>query len=512
MTTKGYWGIDLGTQGLSIIFTDQSMQVIETGEGDYDMVPGLDEGCYEQNPMDWEKAVAAAATDLKNKLASRGITMEVLGIGISGQMHGEVIDLGSETTWQSARLWCDSRNETEGDELTETLGVKMPKRITSARWLWTLRNRQLDFSSVKHLTTPGGWLAYRLTGQWNLGIGDASGMFPIDQQTLNYDEERLAQFDSIASGAGKSAPALSQLLPKVCVAGTDGGTLNDHGASLLGLPAGIPVAPAEGDQPAALAGSLIGKAGTVSMSFGTSVVANSVSDRAFEGVSRAVDHFCAADGKPINMVLLRNGTTFMNAIVETLGASGEPADAFKNVIPQLLAAPADCQGVVALPFLDDEPGLGISEGGMGTIAGLSSSNCRPGNIAKAALLATVFNLKMGCDVLTQQGNPLTQIILSGGLTKTPQLGQIIADVFQVPVTILDSAAEGSAWGAALMAKFRSEKINGTNQDWETFLASHASGNPTTFDPDSAVTEIYQAGYQRHCQLVADHQSASAGQA
>ena len=126
---------------------------------------------------------------------------------------------------------------------------------------------------------------------------------------------------------------------------------------MLGLPAGIPVAPAEGDQPAALAGSLIGNAGMVSCSFGTSVCANSVGDRAFQGVSQSVDHFCAPDGKPINMVWLRNGTTFMNSVVEMFGLAigGDRNSGFASVIPQLLESDPDCGGLLALPFMDDEP-------------------------------------------------------------------------------------------------------------------------------------------------------------
>ena len=305
MTTKGFIGIDAGTQGLSVIFTDEDLNVLATGEGDYDMVPGLEEGCYEQLPADWDAALVKAMADLRTKLDSE---IEVLSIGISGQMHGEVLADESGKSLGPARLWCDSRNEEEGIELTEAMGVKMPKRITSARWLWTIRNRNEMATSTVHMTTPAGWIAFQLTGQWNLGIGDAAGMFPIDQSTLDYDERLLQSFDKIANGP----TPIKSLLPNVRKAGEDGGTLNAAGAAMLGLPEGIPVAPAEGDQPAALAGSLIGNAGIVSCSFGTSVCANSVGDRAFTGVSDAVDHFCAPDGKPINMVWLRNGTTYMN--------------------------------------------------------------------------------------------------------------------------------------------------------------------------------------------------------
>ncbi|MFK7770031.1 MAG: xylulokinase [Mariniblastus sp.] len=500
MATKGFIGIDAGTQGLSVIFTDENLKVLATGEGDYDMVPGLDEGCYEQLPSDWDAALVKAMADLRTKLDSE---FEVLSIGISGQMHGEVLADAEGKSLGPARLWCDSRNEAEETELTQALGVKMPKRITSARWLWTTRNRSELAQSAQHMTTPAGWIAYQLTGEWNLGIGDAAGMFPIDQATLNYDEKLLASFDAIAS-----APVLlKKLLPAVRKAGEDGGTLSANGAAMLGLPAGIPVAPAEGDQPAALAGSLIGNAGMVSCSFGTSVCANSVGDRAFEGVSKAVDHFCAPDGKPINMVWLRNGTTYMNSVVEMFGQAigGDRSAGFSAVIPKVLESAPDCGGLLALPFMDDEPGLGVSQGGSAMIVGLNSENATPGNAVKAALLSTMFNLKLGSEVLDSQGFPRTELVLSGGLTKTPELGQMLANVFGTTVTLLNSAEEGTAWGAALMAKFRKSKIDGSSSEWSTFLEANAPTSPTKFEPDSEKVAQYESVFQRYKKLVAAHQ-------
>lgn len=134
----GYLGIDAGTQGLSVIFTDEQLNVLATGEGHYDMLPDLAEGCYEQSPADWESALHAAIQELRGRLGS---DPEVLCVGISGQMHGEVLANSKGEVLGPVRLWCDSRNEAEGNELTERFGVKMPKRITAARWLWTIRNQ-----------------------------------------------------------------------------------------------------------------------------------------------------------------------------------------------------------------------------------------------------------------------------------------------------------------------------------------------------------------------------------
>ena len=424
MKTLGFLGIDVGTQGLSVIFTNTELKILVTGEGSYEMVPGLDPECYEQQPSDWESALKNAMADLRKKMSSLQIDMEVLAIGISGQMHGEVLAKEDGEVIGPARLWCDGRNEIEGEELTERLGVKCPKRMTAVRWLWTIRNQPEKARLVRHITTPAGWIAYRLTGSWSLGIGDAAGMFPIDQKTLTYNTTMLDEFDLMANDSAKNSiventlSKLRDLLPSVKKAGEDGGVLDSHGAEFLGLPEGVPVAPAEGDQPAALAGSLIAAPGQVSMSFGTSVVANSVGDRTFVGIALPIDHFCAPDGRPINMVWLRNGTTAMNMAVSLFGGD------FSTIMPQVLRADADCGGLLALPFMDDEPGLGISQGGTAMVLGLDNETATPGNAVKAMLLATIFNLRLGSTQLDTQGYPRTEIILSGGLVKTPELGPV----------------------------------------------------------------------------------------
>ena len=496
MATRGYLGIDAGTQGLSVVFTDENMQVLATGDGGYEMSSGLGEGCYEQQPSDWLQALVDAMTELRTKVSD----IEVLSIGISGQMHGEVLVGENDQPLKAARLWCDARNEDEGQQLTEAFDVKMPKRITAARWLWTIRNHPDFAAQTKHITTPGGWLAFCLTGQWNLGIGDCAGMFPIDQQTLDYDQALLAKFDQLA---GQGVSTLATLLPTVRRAGEDAGVLTAAMAEKLGLPTGIPVAPAEGDQPASLAGSLIGQAGMVSVSFGTSVCANSVGDRAFAGVSDLVDHFCDPDGKPINMVFLRNGTTYMNTVVEMFGhmIDGDRSDAFGKLMPQVVETAPDCGGVLALPFIDDEPGLGVSSGSQAGLFGINATNATPANMVKAAMLATMFNLKLGSETLDEQGYPRNELVLSGGLTKTPELGQVLADVFGTTVKLLSGADEGCAWGAALMAKYRSIRSDGSDLVWADFLGQQADDNSTRFEPDAQRSEQYTAVYQNYLALM-----------
>ncbi len=504
MKTSGYLGIDAGTQGLSIVFVDQQLKLLAMGEAPYDFVADLPEGCYEQNPVDWRNALQQAMQKLRAALPSEHSEIDVLSIGISGQMHGEVLVDQTSKVLGPARLWCDSRNEPEGQELTSLFNVKVPKRMTVARWLWTIRNQADKAARVAKITTPSGWLAFELSGQWNLGVGDAAGMFPIDPLTLDYDQAMLTKFDALTNST--DLPALKNLLPHVVCAGDDAGSLTKSGSQLLGLPIGIPMAAAEGDQPASLAGSLIGETGMVSVSFGTSVCANSVGDRPFNGVHRAVDHFCAPDGKPINMVWLRNGTTYMNTIVEMFGNldRDEPIDGFAVVMPQVLQAGADCGGILALPFMDDEPGLGVNRGGSAMLFGLNPQNATPGNTVKAALVATMFNLKLGSEVLDNQGFPRQELVLTGGVTRTPQLGQVLADVFNTRTTLLDGASEGTAWGAALLAAYRFRTIQGPAISWTDYLSQLTPANKKEFQPNAAAAADYEKSYQRYKKLIELH--------
>ena len=548
-------GIDCGTQGLSVILTDGSVPsrpVLAVGEGSYDMLPspGSPEIC-EQNPDDWIEALRRAMDDVRAKLAAvaseASIWNEVVSIGISGQMHGEVLVSASGDVLGPARLWCDGRNAAEGAELTALFGTKVPKRATVARFLWTVRNAPPRAAETDRITTPAGYIAYRLTGEFNLGIGEASGMFPIDQSTLDYDEEMMKKFDSLvvqeSTGAGVGVvvgdndddqiniKSIRNLLPRVRLSGQDGGTVTADGAAILGIPSlstkRTPVAPAEGDQVSALAGSLIASPGQVSCCFGTSVCANSVGDRSFRGVSSAVDHFCAADGKPINMIWLRNGTTFMNTVVDMFGtvlgengggggeSNSSRAEAFKAVMPRVLQTAPDCGGLLALPFMDDEPGLRVTKGGSAGLYGLDATNADAGNAVKAALLSVMFNLKLGSEVLTAQGFPRTELVLSGGITKTPELGQILADVFDARVTLFSSAEEGTAWGAALLAAYRHHVLTGGSESssadkgiisWSDFLSGIDRGDTrsstnTQFLPDAGRVAVYQDVYERYKKLV-----------
>mmetsp|Transcript_14158 Transcript_14158/g.39610 ORF Transcript_14158/g.39610 Transcript_14158/m.39610 type:complete len:605 (+) Transcript_14158:233-2047(+) len=585
-TVPCYLGIDVGTQGLTALLVECcavqdetntpsdndgnnvdrersliSPRVVAMGEESYGFVPDLPEGCYEQNPSDWETALVRALEQVTEHTTKHSLVVSVRAICVTGQMHGCVMIGKDGKSIGTARLWCDARNQEEADTLTELFGERVPKRLTAARYLWSLKHQPEASQNCVAITTPAGYIAHRLTSKEEsstpklvLGVGEASGMFPVRGNAATgeceYRDDWIRVFDdhvqsaivsSSSSSSETTTRSLADLLPGIRTAGD----VRDHteqGAvllnpsvldgwlsevkSLFACSDKILVAPAEGDQPTALAASLIGEPGMISCSFGTSVVANMVGSRNTGSDSsssstahlQAVDRFNAVNGQPISMVWLRNGTTFLNRMVESYGGD------FASLMTQVVEAPTDCGGLLALPFLDDEPGSKVSRGGTAMIVGFDGQreNHQAGNVIKAAILSVMFNLLIGTQQVEAmeetkndgESNTKKEIVLTGGLTKTPETGQILADVFDRPVRLLEASDEGGAWGAALLAKYyddceaqnqrrESERVPPRFDDWLGFLQTIQAKEQQSFVPRVEQVAVYSkmlAKYKKLLQL------------
>lgn len=414
----------------------------------------------------------------------------------------------------------------------------MPKRLTTARYLWSLKHESHKTEKCVGMTTPAGYIAHKLSApegspQLVLGVGESSGMFPVDDgdNGCDYRSDWLNLFDEHVRSKFPDAkvPSLRTLLPKIRTAGDvrnyergspvvinhsvfePGGWLYD--VRDLFTNQKVLMAPAEGDQPTALAASLIGQHGMISCSFGTSVVANMVGKTT--GKKRkslsSVDRFNAVNGQPISMVWLRNGTTYLNRMVESYGGD------FKGLLQQAVEAPPDCGGLLALPFLDDEPGLNVTQGGTGMIVGFDSSgNHKAGNVIKASIVSVMFNLYLGTQQVEQAEAESSsddddkglkrEIVLTGGLTKTPETGQILADIFDRPVRLLEAADEGGAWGAALLAKYADDSQQRASapphpDDWLAFLSTIEAKEQQSFLPNTENVQIYRTMLQKYKKLL-----------
>lgn len=562
MAIPCYIGIDVGTQGLTALLVESStptgenekssLKVLAVGEGSYGFVPDLPDGCYEHDPVEWEMALVQALKTIQESGVALD-TIDIRAICVTGQMHGCVMVDKNGKNIGTARLWCDARNQEEADTLSELFGDRMPKRLTAARYLWSLKHEPEKTEECVAITTPAGYIAHKLTtivtadGQLSpllLGVGEASGMFPVTDGVSGcaYRADWIQAFDDHVretfSSSRSHLPTLESLLPKIRTAGDLRNIDANKGAVVLNpcilesdgwlyearklfsccSDSGILVAPAEGDQPTALAASLIGQPGMISCSFGTSVVANMVgknSSSTNEWKSMAaVDRFNAVNGLPISMVWLRNGTTYLNRMVESYGGD------FETLLKQAVEAPTNCGGLLALPFLDDEPGLDVKQGGTAMIVGFNSNssdehgNHRAGNVIKAAMVSVMFNLFLGTQQVEEaeaDGGDETdkkEIVLTGGLTKTPETGQILANIFDRPVKLLEAADEGGAWGAALLAKYYDDRHQhreqGTvphSEDWLAFLNTVEAKEQQAFYPQSEHVETYRSMLGKYKKLL-----------
>ncbi|MFA6215408.1 MAG: FGGY family carbohydrate kinase [Patescibacteria group bacterium] len=504
---------DLGTGGkkmgglTGLVIRCRDGKVLGEATAGYDMVEGLPGDHKEQRPSDWVNAFRTVMNSLHQQFE---LGRNVVCIGLAGQMHGEVGTDEAGQVWPTARLWCDDRNAEEGQELTKLFGTKVPARMTVARWLWTCRYQPEKAKACTALTTPIGWLFRQLTGQRCLGIGEASGMFPVDPRTGQYQPELVAKFNTLTADCG--VKPIEELLPRICCGGSYcGGELNKSGARLTGLPIGTPVAPAEGDQPAALAGSFIGEPGSLAYSFGTSTCGNLLSATPFVGVYQPIDYFLDPIGQYVRMIWTRSGTTFVNLIMELFRqARGDEkiGDTFAALMPLAAKARKDAGGLLGLPFMGIEPGIGLTVNGVPALLGMTGDNFTVGNLIHLCFTLSVFGLKNGLDVLGQQGIRPSQIVVTGGATKDEAyIAKLIAGVTATPVCVRRAANEGTAYGAGLLAIFAWQRQANPDLTYAEFLQKML-GQETgkEYRPDPAEVEIYEAMYRRYSALMPTEQA------
>lgn len=492
---------DLGTDALSGLVIDrETAKILDSASAGYGFVENLPAGHMEQRPEDWRAAVKAVMAKLHAKFNLKN--GQVKAIGLAGQMHGEVnFDVDDNKPPETVRLWCDGRNAEEGFELSQLFNFKVPQRITISRWLWTIRQRIEQAQLTDWLTTPVGWLFHELTGQRSLGIGEASGMFPIDPQTGSYSQQMMRSFDALTQNA--LVKSIGALLPQVCKAGKFAGSLNEIGAELLGLPRGTPVAEPEGDQPAALTGSLVYEEGDGAFSVGTSFVVNAIRKlgQVFTGIHPAIDHFCDPIGQPFDMIWVKNGGSFLKMWLQFLQAArrdAELADTYKALLPVTADVASDCQGLSGFPFIIGEPGLGFDQGGVAAVFGMTPDNLKPANLLHLAFVLPMFGIKSGLNVLADQHMSPKRLIVTGGIAYRPEYaGPVISAITNLPVFIPSEATEGTAYGAGLLAILALRRRQNPDLTYQQFLAELAKDRQgATYQPDPGQVAAYNRTYLR----------------
>src|SRR4051812_35689383 len=452
------------------------------------------------------ESFAALAEDVRRRhgaeLAGGG------ALGVSAMMHGYLgFDADGEVL-TPFRTWRNTNTGRAAERLSAEFGCNIPHRWSVAHLYQAVLDREEHVGRLDHLTTLAGYVHWQLTGQKVLGIGDASGMVPIDGDTGGYDTTMLARFDELAAEAGVEL-TLADLLPAIAVAGQQAGTLTEAGAALLDptgrLRPGIPLCPPEGDAGTGMVATNSVAPRTGNVSAGTSIFAMVVLERELDRVHRELDLVTTPAGDPVAMVHCNNGASELNAWVglfaefaRALGADVESSTVFQTLFAAALGGESDGGGMLAYNYLSGEPITDFEEG-RPLFLRSPGSRFDLGTFMRTHLFASLATLRIGMDVLQKaEGARLDRMFAHGGLFKTEGVAQrFLAAAIDTPVSVGDVAAEGGAWGIAVLAAFATGRS--PDQSLADYLDSavFADAGLQTAQPDPADVAGFDAFLERY---------------
>ena len=429
-------------------------------------------------------------------------------IGFSAMMHGYMAFDKNSNLLVPFRTWRNTMTGQAANELTDLFQFNIPQRWSIAHLHQAILNKETHVRDISYLTTLAGYVHWKLTGQKVLGIGDASGVFPIDSQTNDYDVRKIEQFNERLEAQAISWK-LQDILPKVLVAGDAAGVLTEEGAKLLDptgrLQAGIPLCPPEGDAGTGMVATNSIAERTGNVSAGTSVFAMIVLEKALSKVYPEIDIVTTPAGKPVAMVHSNNCTSDLNAWVElfheftrALGVEVGQSSLFEMLYKKALTGDADCGGLLAYNYFSGEH-ITHLEQGRPLFVRTPESRFTLSNFMRVHLFSALGALKIGLDILFEQEQvKVDQVLGHGGFFKTKEVGQkIMAAAMNVPVSVMETAGEGGAWGIALLASYMIHKA--ANEPLEAYLSNRVftGENGTTIAPDPADVAGFAAFMERY---------------
>ena len=414
-----------------------------------------------------QQSFAALADDVRRR---HGVELTTAGaLGVSAMMHGYLAFDADGALLTPFRTWRNTNTGRAAERLGAEFGCNIPHRWSVAHLYQAILDSEAHVGRLDHLTTLAGYVHEQLTGEKVLGVGDASGMFPIDTSTSDraargYDATMLARFDQLAAEAGVEL-TLAELLPAVAPAGRPAGVLTEAGAALLDptgrLRPGIPLCPPEGDAGTGMVATNSVAPRTGNVSAGTSIFAMVVLERELGQVHRELDLVTTPAGDPVAMVHCNNGASELEAwaglfaeFARALGAEVDTSKVFETLFAAALGGASDCGGMLAYNYLSGEPITDLEEG-RPLFLRSPDSRLELGTFMRTHLFSSLATLRIGMDVLQKtEGVRLDRMFAHGGLFKTEGVAQrFLAAAIDTPVSVGDVAAEGGAWGIAVLAAF-----------------------------------------------------------
>ena len=502
-----YLGIELGSTRIKAVAIDADH--IPVSAGDYTWKSTYENGIWTYDLAEVWSGLKAAVAGLQNREA-------IAAMGISGMMHGY---LAFDKDWNLLtpfRTWQNTITGQAAAELTQLLGFNIPQRWSIAHLYQAILNGETHISRIAHITTLAGYVHYKLTGVNAIGIGEASGMFPIDSETNGYDAGMLAKFDALVASRNLPWQKLTDILPDVLLAGEEAGCLSESGAALLDhlLAPGIPLAPAEGDAGTGMTATNAVAPKTGNVSAGTSIFSMVVLERPLQKVYEEIDLVTTPTGKPVAMVHCNNCTNDSNAWVSVLketanlfGAEPTNGEIYTKLYEKALEGDADCGGVLVCNYMAGEGVTHLDEG-RPMVLRRPDSKFTLANFFRASLYATMATLKLGMDILAEEKVAIDSLTGHGGLFKTPVVGQkFMAAACNAPVTCMETAGEGGPYGMALLAAYKARKAAGESLEeyLNTYVFADAKG--TTLAPEQADVDGFNAYIAQYKKLLAVERAA-----
>ncbi|WP_394556549.1 xylulokinase [Priestia aryabhattai] len=501
-------GIELGSTRIKAVLIDENFETIASGSYEWENL--LEDGFWTYNLLDIITGLQSAYREMKQEVErSYGITIRTVGsIGVSAMMHGYMAFDKTGELLVPFRTWRNATTSEAAKELTEHFNFNIPERWSIAHLYQAIINQEKHLPRIHYITTLAGYIHWLLTGSKALGIGDASGMFPIDERTKNYSEAMMKQFDELISYKGYPWQ-LTDILPAVHTSGEQAGILTAIGASILdqskNLQPGIPFCPPEGDAGTGMVATNSVRKRTGNVSVGTSVFAMIVLDKKLSKVYPEIDLVTTPNGSPVAMVHANNCSSDLNAWLglfrefsEAMGQKVESDKLFQVMLNKALEADPDGGGLLSYGYFSGENITGV-ESGRPLFVRSAKSNFNLANFMRTHLFTAFGALKIGMDLLVKEENvKIHSILAHGGLFKTPVVGQkMMAAAINTPVSVMDTAGEGGAWGMAILSSYMLNKSE--NESLEDFLDDKVFKEVTAQEiyPDELDVKGFEAFIKRY---------------
>ncbi len=508
---KAVLGIEFGSTRIKAVLVDDQNKPIASGSHEWEnqLVDGI-----------WTYGIDTIWEGLQD--AYRGMTEDVdkqygvkvtnvAAIGFSAMMHGYMPFGADGKILVAFRTWRNAITEEASEKLTELFNFNIPQRWSIAHLYQAILNGEAHVKDIKYQTTLAGYIHWKLSGRKVLGVGEASGMFPIDSTTGKFNQKMVDQFDAAVADKGYSWKLLD-IFPEVLNAGEDAGTLTEEGAKLLDptgtLQAGAPMCPPEGDAGTGMVATNSVDLRTGNVSAGTSVFSMVVLEKDLSKVYPELDIVTTPDGASVAMVHCNNCTSDLNAWVnlfkefaEAFGVDVDMNKLFGTLYNKAMEGDADGGNLLAYNYISGENITGMEEG-RPMFVRTPNSRFNLANFMRVNLYTALGALKIGNDILLkEEGVKVDKLLGHGGLFKTKGVGQqILADAMNTPISVMETAGEGGAWGIAVLASYMIQKSEGETLGAYLNEKVFAGQEGSSLDPDpegvkgfDEFIKVYKAG-------------------